>query len=165
MRDRGEDGGEAEFAITLPVALDVDLAFKPIAQDPYGLVCRHDDPLAAFDELEWEDLALRRLVTVHRGSGNRTALEAGLARAGVTLDWFYEVTRLSSALALVHAGLAPSVLPRLACQGPEARDLIWRPIRGVQIVRTIGMLHRPNVTLSPAASRLASLLAAAWADA
>lgn len=156
--------GEAELAITLPVSLDADLTFEPLTDDPYGLVCRRDDPLAAIDEPAWSDLAERRLVTVHRGSGNRTTLEAGLARAGVELRWFYEVTRLSSALALVDAGLGPSVLPRLACQGPDARDLVWRPIRGAQIVRTIGLLRRPAVALSPAAERLTTLLAAGWSE-
>lgn len=61
------------------------MTFEPLTDDPYGLVCRRDDPLAAIDDPDWSDLAGRRLVTVHRGSGNRTALEAGLVRVGVEL--------------------------------------------------------------------------------
>jgi DNA-binding transcriptional LysR family regulator len=156
--------GEAEFGITLPVTSDGDLVFEPLSDDPYGLVCRRDDPLATVADPSWSDLAGRRLVTVHMGSGNRTALEAGLARAGVELRWFYEVTRLTSALALVQAGLGPSVLPRLACQGPEARDLVWRPLHGADVVRTIGVLRRSTAALSPTASRLMSLLTTAWID-
>ncbi len=154
--------GEAEFGIALPVSTDADLAFDPLHEDPYGLVCRHDDPLATIAAPRWSDLQGRRLVTVHRGSGNRTTLEAGLARLGVELEWFYEVTRLTSALALVHAGLGPSILPKLACDGPDARDLVWRPIEGEQITRTIGVLRRPSASLSPAASRFLSLLTEAW---
>lgn len=157
--------GEAEFAISLPVASDGDLIFEPLTDDPYGLVCRRDDPLAALSDPSWADLAGMRLVTVHMGSGNRTALDAGLARAGIELRWFYEVTRLTSALALVQAGLGPSVLPRLACEGPEARDLVWRPLQGAAVVRTIGVLRRASVTLSPSASRLMALLTAAWSEA
>ncbi len=154
--------GEAEFGIALPVSTDADLAFDPLHEDPYGVVCRHDDALAKIAALQWSDLQGRRLVTVHRGSGNRTTLEAGLARLGVELEWFYEVTRLTSALALVHAGLGPSILPKLACDGPDARDLVWRPIEGEQIMRTIGVLRRPSASLSPAASRFLSLLTEAW---
>jgi len=154
--------GEAEFAITLPVLSDADLLFEPLTDDPYGLVCRRDDPLSAMPEPTWADLSGLRLVTVHMGSGNRTALDAGLARAGIELRWFYEVTRLTSALALVQAGLGPSVLPRLACQGPEARDLVWRPLAGAEVVRTIGVLRRASATLSPTAARLMALLAGAW---
>ncbi|MBB4099366.1 LysR family transcriptional regulator [Sphingomonas kyeonggiensis] len=157
--------GEAELGITLPVIADNDVIFEPLADDPYGLVCRRDDPLAALADPAWSDLIGQRLVTVHLGSGNRTALEAGLARAGIELRWFYEVTRLASAIALVQAGLGPSVLPRLACEGPEARDLVWRPLKGAEINRTIGVLRRPGATLSPAANRLLALLGEAWGKA
>lgn len=156
--------GEAEFAISLPVASDGDLVFEALTDDPYGLVCRRDDPLAELADPSWADLVGLRLVTVHMGSGNRTALDAGLARAGIELRWFYEVTRLTSALALVQAGLGPSVLPRLACEGPEARDLVWRPLKGAKVARTIGVLRRASATLSPTASRLMALLAAAWRE-
>lgn len=156
--------GEAEFAIGLPVASDGEIVFEPLADDPYGLVCRRDDPLADLVDPGWADLVGLRLVTVHMGSGNRTALDAGLAKAGIELRWFYEVTRLTSALALVQAGLGPSVLPRLACEGPEARDLVWRALQGAEVVRTIGVLRRASATLSPTASRLMALVAAAWSD-
>jgi DNA-binding transcriptional LysR family regulator len=154
--------GEAELGITLPVTADNDVVFEPLADDPYGLVCRKDDPIAALADLAWSDLVGRRLVTVHLGSGNRTALEAGLARAGIELRWFYEVTRLTSAIALVQAGLGPSVLPRLGCDGLETRDLLWRPLKGAKINRTIGVLRRTGATLSPAADRLLALLGDAW---
>ncbi len=154
--------GQAEFAITLPVSSDGDMVYEPLTDDPYGLVCRKDDPLADLADPAWSDLAGLRLVTVHPGSGNRTALDAGLARAGIELRWFYEVTRLTSALALVQAGLGPSVLPRLACEGPDARDLVWRPLRGAEVTRTIGVLRRSSAKLSPAASRLMGLLTEAW---
>lgn len=122
--------GEAEFGITLLVTSDGDLSFEPLTDDPYGLVCRRDDPLADLPDPSWSDLSDLRLVTVHMGGRDRTTLDAGLARAGIDLRWFYEVTRLTSALALVQAGLGQSVLPQLACQGPDARDLVWRPLKG-----------------------------------
>ncbi|WP_235654811.1 LysR family transcriptional regulator [Sphingobium yanoikuyae] len=154
--------GEAEFAIALPVSRDSDLIYEPLYDDHYGLVCREDDPLAALENPRWEDLVGQRLITIHAGSGNRTTLDAGLASMKLDLRWFYEVTRLSSALALVNAGLGPSVLPRLACEGPEARDLVWKPLQGVTIFRTLGVLRRPSVDLSPAANRLLTLLSDAW---
>jgi DNA-binding transcriptional LysR family regulator len=154
--------GEAEFGISLPVASDADLSYEPLHEDPYGLVCRKDDPLASVPNIVWADLVDRRLVTVHRGSSNRATLEAGLAAIGINLTWFYEVTRLTSALALVDAGLGPSVMPRLACAGPEAENLIWRPMGDAQISRTIGLLKRPSAPVSPAAARLVALLTAAW---
>lgn len=157
--------GEAEFGLSLPVGPDSDLSYSPLYDDPYGLVCRKDDPLADIADVGWADLVERRLVTVHRGSGNRTTLEAGLAAQGIHLTWFYEVTRLTSALALVDAGLGPSVLPKLACAGPEAGNLVWRPLKNPVIFRSIGLLQRPGGQLSPACARLVSLLSQAWAQA
>lgn len=157
--------GDAEFGLSLPVASDADLSFEPLIDDPYGLICRRDHPLAEIDQLGWADLAGHRLVTVHRASGNRTTLEAGLAAQGIHLQWFYEVTRLTSALALVDAGLGPSVLPRLACEGPDARDLVWKPLLDPTIVRTIGLLRRPAAPISPAAARLVALITQAWREA
>ncbi len=154
--------GEAEIGLSLPPPVEGDLLFEPLHVDPYGLVCLATDPLAAKKRIDWEDLTGHRLVTVHRASGNRTTLEAGLADAGISLNWFYEVTRLTSALALVHAGLGPSILPRLACTGPEAKDLVWRPLEGKAVARTIGLLRRPAAPLSPAAARLISMLTEAW---
>lgn len=157
--------GEAEFGLSLPVSSDSDLSFTPLHDDPYGLICRKDDLFASMPDIGWSDLVGQRLITVHRASGNRTTLEAGLAAHGINLTWFYEVTRLTSALALVDAGLGPSVLPRLACAGPEARDLIWRPLGEPLIARTIGLLKRPAAPISPAAARLVTLLTEAWAKA
>lgn len=157
--------GDAEFGLSLPIASDADLSYEPLIDDPYGLICRRDHPLAAVENPAWADLQGHRLVTVHRASGNRTTLEAGLAAEGIHLEWFYEVTRLTSALALVEAGLGPSVLPKLACEGPDARDLVWRPLREPTIVRTIGLLRRPAAPISPAAARLVALLTEAWREA
>jgi len=156
--------GEAEFGLSLPIASDADLSYEPLFDDPYGLVCRHDHPLAAIAHPRWSDLDTHRLVTVHRASGNRTTLEAGLAAVGINLTWFYEVTRLTSALALVDSGVGPSVLPRLACMGPEARDLTWKPLYEPLITRTLGLLRRPSAPISPAAARLVTLLTVAWQD-
>lgn len=157
--------GEAEFGLSLPVSSDSDLSYEPLHDDPYGLICRKDDPFASMPNVAWSDLTEQRLITVHRASGNRTTLEAGLAAHGIHLTWFYEVTRLTSALALVDAGLGPSILPRLACAGPEARDLVWRPLGEPMIVRTIGLLKRPSAPISPAATRFVNLLKEAWAKA
>lgn len=154
--------GDAEFGLSLPIASDADLSFEPLFDDPYGLICRRDHPLATIDQPSWADLKGHRFVTVHRTSSNRTTLEAGLAAGGIHLEWFYEVTRLTSALALVDAGLGPSILPQLACEGPDARNLVWKPLTDPQIVRTIGLLRRPAAPISPAAARLVTLLTEAW---
>lgn len=93
------------------------MVFEPLIDDPQSLVCRRDDPLAEIADPNWADLAGLRLVAVHKGSGNRTSLDAGLGRAGIKRCWFYEVTRLTSALALVQAGAVGPTASRLRGAG------------------------------------------------
>lgn len=154
--------GEVEFGINLMGNSDPDLDFEPLIDDPFVLAMRKDHPLARRDELIWPDLEGHRLITVDRSSGNRTLLDASLARANLKLNWFYEVTHLNTSLGLVEAGLGISVLPRLATPQEEHPFLITRPIVDPIVTRTIGIVQRRNGRLSPAAERFLSMLIRTW---
>lgn len=154
--------GEVEFGINFMGTTDPDLIFDRIAEDPFVLAIRRDHPLAEKDEVRWEDLLPYRLITVHRSSGNRTMLDATLARANIELQWSYEVTHLSTSLGLVEAGLGISVLPRTATPGQDHPFIVTRPLLNPQISRTIGVVRRRGATLSPAAEHFRSMLMGAW---
>jgi len=154
--------GEVEFGINFMGTTDPDLIFDRIAEDPFVLAIRRDHPLAEKDEVRWEDLLPYRLITVHRSSGNRTMLDATLARANIELQWSYEVTHLSTSLGLVEAGLGISVLPRTATPGQDHPFIVTRPLLNPQISRTIGVVRRRGATLSPAAEHFRSMLMGTW---
>lgn len=154
--------GEAEFGINLMGASSPDLSFDALLEDPFVLAARRDHPLAVRATVAWSDLEPYRLITVHRSSGNRTLLDAALARSGLRLRWFYEVTHLSTSLGLVEAGLGISVLPRLATPRDEHPILVTRPIGAPTVSRTIGIVRRRGTSLSPPAQRFLELLLAAW---
>jgi DNA-binding transcriptional LysR family regulator len=156
--------GEVEFGINLMGNSDPDLTFERIAEDPFVLAARKDHPLAAKDHVDWQDLAPYQLITVHRSSGNRTLLDAALAKSNIKLRWFYEVTHLSTSLGLVEAGLGISVLPRMATPQGEHPFLITRPIGHPEISRIIGVVRRRGSTLSPAAERFLDMLMGTWAN-
>src|SRR5690606_29178322 len=134
--------GEVEFGINFMGTTDPDLIFDRIAEDPFVLAIRRDHPLAEKDEVRWEDLLPYRLITVHRSSGNRTMLDATLARANIELQWSYEVTHLSTSLGRVEAGLGISVLPRTATPGQDHPFIVTRSLLNPQISRTIGVVRR-----------------------
>ncbi|SDP33940.1 LysR family transcriptional regulator [Phyllobacterium sp. OV277] len=154
--------GEVEFGINIMGAADPDLTFDRLIEDPFVLAVRKDHPLAAKIELGWEDLTPYPLITVHRSSGNRTLLDAALAKSNLKLRWFYEVTHLSTSLGLVEAGLGISVLPKLATPQEDHPFLVTRPIRNPEISRTIGIVRRRAGTLSPAAERFLNMLIGTW---
>lgn len=155
--------GEVEFGINIIGNSDPDLTFDSIVEDPFVLAARKDHPLAYMDQVGWGDLEPYHLITVHRSSGNRTLLDAALARSNIKLRWFYEVTHLSTSLGLVEAGLGISVLPRMATPQGDHPFLITRPIVNPEISRTIGVVRRRGGALSPAAERFLNMLMGTWA--
>lgn len=154
--------GEVEFGINFAGAFDSELTFDRLIEDPFVLACRRDHELAGSDIVEWSDLAPYRLISVHRSSGNRTLLDAALAKVNLKLNWFYEVTHLSTSLGLVEAGLGISVLPRLATPKERHPILVTRALGAPRVTRTIGILRRRNASLSPAAERFLEILLGTW---
>jgi DNA-binding transcriptional LysR family regulator len=154
--------GEVEFGINLMGASSPELDFVPLVDDPFVLAVRRDHPLAIRDSVTWADLEPYHLITVHRSSGNRTLLDAALARANLKIGWFYEVTHLSTSLGLVEAGLGISVLPRMATPLEEHPFLITRPIMAPEVSRTIGIVRRRGASLSPAAEHFLDMLMLEW---
>lgn len=154
--------GEVEFGINIMGNSDPDLVFDKLAEDPFVLAARSDHPLAEKAEVEWPDLEPYPLITVHRSSGNRTLLDAALARSNIKLRWFYEVTHLSTSLGLVEAGLGISVLPKMATPDGDHPYIVTRPIRNPEISRAIGIVRRRSGSLSPAAEKFMSMLLGTW---
>jgi DNA-binding transcriptional LysR family regulator len=156
--------GEVEFGINIMGTSDPDLTFDRLAEDPFVLAARKDHPLAERSQVGWAELEPYPLITVHRSSGNRTLLDAALAKSNIKLRWFYEVTHLSTSLGLVEAGLGISVLPQMATPQGEHPFLVTRPIGNPEISRMIGVVRRRGARLSPAAERFLEMLMGAWGN-
>lgn len=156
--------GEVEFGINLMGSSDPQLQFTPLIDDPFVLACRRDHPLAGDGPLRWSELEPHRLITVGRTSGNRTLLDAALARSNLRLQWFYEVTHLSTSLGLVEAGLGVSVLPKLATPQSDHAYLMTRPLIEPEVSRSIGIVRRRQSRLSPAAQQFLDMLLGEWQE-
>jgi DNA-binding transcriptional LysR family regulator len=156
--------GEVEFGINLMGSSDTQLQFTPLIDDPFVLACRRDHPLAGNGPLRWSELEPHRLITVGRTSGNRTLLDAALARSNLRLQWFYEVTHLSTSLGLVEAGLGVSVLPKLATPQSDHAYLMTRPLIEPEVSRSIGIVRRRQSRLSPAAQQFLDMLLGEWQE-
>jgi DNA-binding transcriptional LysR family regulator len=156
--------GEVEFGINLMGSSDPHLQFTPLIEDPFVLACRRDHELAIEGPIRWSELEGHRLITVGRSSGNRTLLDAALARSNLKLQWFYEVTHLSTSLGLVEAGLGVSVLPRLATPQSDHPYLMTRPVIEPEISRSIGIVTRRLSRLSPAAQHFLDMLLGEWQE-
>jgi DNA-binding transcriptional LysR family regulator len=148
--------GEVEFGIASGDIANAELHIEPLMEDPFRLVCRRDDPIAASGVATWGQLSGRKLVMLNNTSGSRQVIEATLARTRTRVDIFLELAQPSSILGMVEAGIGIAVVPRLAA--PRHDDTLLATCRLIEpsVSRTILLLRRRDRSLSPAA-------AAVWA--
>ncbi len=157
-------GGEAEFGLTLSGADAPEIDTEPLFDDPFVLACHRDHPLAKKKAVKWTELEQHRVITVGRLSGNRALLDFGLPGNLPRQRWTYEVQHsFSTGLALALAGIGVIAVPELALAGQRDARLVSRPLVEPKLTRTLAVIRRKGVTLSPAAQEFLAMLKKRWA--
>ncbi|MFC3123674.1 LysR family transcriptional regulator [Pseudoroseomonas globiformis] len=157
--------GEAELGIGMLAGPDPALEAETLFEDELIAVLPPGHRLAARSRLSPAILAAEPLVLTDPGSSLRALAERAFAESGLLLNPAYEATYMSTAVALVRAGLGIGILPALA---PDLRlppVLETRPIAAPAMRRTIALLWRRGASLSPAAEALADAIRGAGTDA
>jgi DNA-binding transcriptional LysR family regulator len=144
-------GGDAEFGITIVAAHRVDLDLKPIAKEPFVLVCHRTSPLARNRALTWAQLQDVPLVRISAETGNRILVDDALGSRREALSWRYEVQRIATAMSMVRAGVGAAIVPQLGFDAAEADDIVAIPLRSPSVTRTIGIVTRKGIPLKPPA--------------
>lgn len=148
--------GEVEFGMASGEIADFELRAEALMKDPFRLVCRRDDPIAASGVVTWSQLSGRRLVMLNNTSGSRQVVETTLARKRIKVNIFLELAQPSSVLGMVEAGVGIAVIPALAAPRQDDASLAICRLTEPDVTRTILLLRRRDRSLSPAA-------AAVWA--
>jgi DNA-binding transcriptional LysR family regulator len=158
-------GGEAEFGLTLSGAEPAGVDVEPLFDDPFVVACHRDHPLAKRKSVRWADLGAHRVITVGRLSGNRALLDFGLPATLPQQRWTYEVQHsFWTGLGLVEAGIGVIAVPTLALSGRNSPQLVSRPLVEPKLSRTLAVIRRRGVTLSPAAQAFLDGLRKRWAQ-
>lgn len=134
--------GEADFGVTSIPALEPNIGFQAITDDPFVLAFRRDSPLAEQAEIRWDSLKDLPLIVAMKGTGNRMVIDEALARARQSLSWLYEVRRTTTALCLAEAGIGVAVLPETAVPGDPKSPIVSCPLVAPTVSRTIGIVRR-----------------------
>jgi DNA-binding transcriptional LysR family regulator len=150
--------GDAEFGLTILGTNRWDLDTKPLVREPYVLVCQADHQLAKRNSVSWRQLAGENLIRISTQTGNRVLIDDALGALGETLRWHSEVQHVATAVALVSAGVGMTVVPRGTIDAVRLGNLVCVPLRNPGITRTLGIVTRHGVPLSPVARRLLSLI-------
>lgn len=108
--------------------------------------------------MTWRQLAGRPLITVKPGYGVRSSIDVAAAAAGVRLEIAYEVTLLTTALAMAASGLGPALLPASILTHAEHPQLVARRLIRPTVARNIAIVTRQGRTPSAAAAAFADLL-------
>lgn len=150
--------GEAEFALTILATKRWDLEIKPLAKEPYVLVCRADHPAAAKKSVRWAEIEGEPLIRIATQTGNRILIDDALGAASERLRWSCEVQHVATAVSLVAAGVGMTIVPRGAVGVVRAQNLATVPLRNPGITRTIGVVFRRGVPLTSQAAEFLRII-------
>jgi len=151
--------GQADIGITSRWSRTADLAFQPLLEDGFGVVCAPGHRLASSSgALAWSMLGEERCVGLVDATGIRTILRDEPDLPSSVVNPFYEAATTNSLAMMVTQGLGIAVLPALAARRPPLDELPFRPLKDPAARRTIGLIHRADRVLRSAEARLVRLV-------
>ena len=130
----------------------------PLARDSLMLFCNPGHAFAGRDAIAWAELAEQPMITLTRDSGIRLLVELGYETAELPLHPVYEVSQITTALALVEAGLGIAVLPTYARAANPHGTLAARPLTNPTIARDIVMIRAAGRSPAPAVLAVETIL-------
>lgn len=130
----------------------------PLSRDSLMLFCDQKSAFNGAASVNWRDLAGQPLITLTRDSGIRLLVEVGFETAEVPLKPAYEVSQITTAIALVEAGLGIAVLPTYALAAAQYRKVSGKLLTGPSISREVVMIHATGRSVSPAVSAFSAVL-------
>jgi DNA-binding transcriptional LysR family regulator len=141
--------GQVDCGIGTFSALEGNIERSPIARDQLMLFCPSGSQFTQGSAATWAQLADQPLITITRDSGIRLLVDVGFETAQIEMKPAYEVTQITTALALVTAGLGVAVLPTYA-RAVSGDRIIAKPLVDPSISRDIVMIRPGGRSMSPA---------------
>jgi DNA-binding transcriptional LysR family regulator len=153
--------GEADFGLDFMGSQEGEIEFRPLIEERFVAACRRDHPVARQHRVSWAQLAQHDTIAVGRGSGNRLLIDQALAGLAVRPRPQFETQHVTTALALVEAGLGIAAVPSMAMPAKDHPLLASVPLVEPVVTRRLGLIRRRGRTLSPVAQHLYDLVLAA----
>ena len=143
--------GEVDFGIGPERDPNSDITATTLFRDPFMVVFPPGHPLEALADISWRDILQYPLTTLQGQFTKRLALDLRAALRDVNLSPAHEVSFLSTALAMVNAGMGVTVCVSYAASLVKLYGLELRPLRDPEIFRSFYVFTRQGRSLSPAA--------------
>lgn len=142
--------------VTLPTR-SRELELEPLGEDRIVLVAAATHPLARKKRLEARDLDGQALVGFEAGSAIRRLIDDALAAASVTVDVQMELRSIAAILGMVESTGALAFVSRLGVPEGSSKVVVL-DVRGLKIVRRLGVISKVGRPLSPAARAFVPML-------
>jgi DNA-binding transcriptional LysR family regulator len=153
--------GDADFGVNYVGAHEPNIDFEPVLKEAFVVACRKDHALAKRRKVSWAELGKYDYMTVAKASGNRFLLDLALADTPSRPRSFCEVRHVMTVVSLVEAGLGIAAVPQLAMPPGDHPTLVSIPLVEPAVTRTVGLIRRRGIALSPAAQHLYDMILAA----
>ena len=171
LRDDGAGGieqrildNEVDFGIASNHSNHPDLAYHPLLEDRYGVVCLPSHPFAQDDNpVRWEALVRESLIFLTTDTGIRAQLARFREERVVDIDIggpVIEASNPAAVAALIGEDMGISLLPALAAATINFAGLAFVPLTSPAISRNICLIRRKGRSLSPAAAHMSALITA-----
>lgn len=152
---------EVDFGIAVKDDTHSDLEWTRLFSDELHIVYARPETSPAQPASCTDMLASRALILMSRGSSVRERVDEMLASLGIPVLATCEVNYMSTAVALVQAGLGVTILPSSAVELKTQADVRSEPIDIPGFAREIALVRRKGSTLHPSAETFIERLAAA----
>jgi DNA-binding transcriptional LysR family regulator len=152
---------DVDFGLAVLDEGQSDLEWTRLFSDQLHVIYRACDSTAAQESSSAAVLASCPLILMARGSSVREIVDEAFAAAGVTAFPTCEVNHMSTAVALVQAGLGISILPSTAIELKSQTDVLSQPIAEAGFAREIALVKRKGSALHPTAEAFIERLATA----
>ena len=143
--------GEVDIGIGPERQANSDIDADQLFRMPFMAVMPPAHPLARRRRLQWGDLSGQPLVTLQGQFTELLMSDVGEAARGLHKEAFTQVTFMTTALALVRAGLGVTLCMPYARTLVEQYGLVMRPIGDPVVERAFWIFTRRGRSLSPAA--------------
>jgi DNA-binding transcriptional LysR family regulator len=149
---------EVDFGIAVAEANPFGLQTTPLMQDRLHVAIPLGHALGEEGHVTLAQIADRPLILMAKGSSVREIVDAGFSSAGLAPRPVCETTYMSTAVAMVKAGLGVAILPSTAIE-LRSEGIQSRPIEDDAFTREIVLLRRSDGTLSSAAESFIKIIA------
>ncbi|MGT2424811.1 LysR family transcriptional regulator [Amnibacterium kyonggiense] len=120
------------------------VAVAPLFVEPFDVALPSDHPLAASASVDPARLRELPWVSVHPGFPLAGVLDHLAATVGGPLDVRHRINDFALAAEVVRRGGAAAVMPRITARSFAQDGVVLRPIEGIELVRHVDVLARPD---------------------